>query len=100
MYVCMCICICYTITQIIASLTSLGSEGLLSIPPIVGQQAQLFIDSFIAGQWCDDSDTANDTSAQQEPLHKGSAVVGDGSPELSGSSSGVDLAHRASSKGT
>jgi hypothetical protein len=80
--------------QIIASLTSLGSEGLLSIPPLVGQQAQLFIDSFIAGQWCDDTDStaANDTSVLQD---NGSAVL-DRSYELS---SANDLMHRVGSKG-
>mmetsp|Transcript_16138 Transcript_16138/g.22749 ORF Transcript_16138/g.22749 Transcript_16138/m.22749 type:complete len:341 (-) Transcript_16138:295-1317(-) len=36
---------------IITFLTTLGSEGMLTIPAIVGQQTQLFIDSFIAGKW-------------------------------------------------
>ncbi|KAG5188635.1 cysteine proteinase cathepsin F [Tribonema minus] len=36
---------------VIAFLTNVGSEGLLSIPPIVSQQVQLFMDSFIATKW-------------------------------------------------
>eukprot|EP00611_Tribonema_gayanum_P024001 TRINITY_DN517_c0_g1_i1.p1 TRINITY_DN517_c0_g1~~TRINITY_DN517_c0_g1_i1.p1 ORF type:complete len:378 (-),score=128.15 TRINITY_DN517_c0_g1_i1:799-1932(-) len=40
---------------VIGFLTTLGAEGFLSIPAIVSQQVQLFMDAFIAGRWGDEA---------------------------------------------
>jgi hypothetical protein len=41
--------------QVIGYLGVLGSEGFMSIPPIVGQKVQLFMDAYLAGRWGDEA---------------------------------------------
>ncbi len=45
---------------------SAGDEGLMAIPCIVGQIAQLFIDSYIASYWAAKTTDANGGSKEEE----------------------------------
>jgi hypothetical protein len=45
---------------------SAGDEGLMAIPCIVAQMAQLFIDSYLASYWAAKTSDANGSSKEEE----------------------------------
>ena len=53
---------------VISFLGSVGEEGLMTIPCIIGHISQLFIDAYISSRWARDVESDEDMGILSHPL--------------------------------